>query len=402
VMSENTYHFSTKSVLRHNIKGPVTPVATPIFTSSTFVLESAAHGAALCDPNTLIGDVKEGSPWLYARWGNPTNDVAAQAITDLEGGFGSFVTSSGMAAISTTIMSFVSAGDHVIAPQCVYGGTYELLSNLLSRFQVEVTFVDSTIVSNYEAAIKKNTKLLYGETPANPTMSLLDLEALGNIGKKHSIVTAVDSTFASPYNQKPLSLGIDIVIHSATKYLGGHSDIVAGTITPKNRELMEKIFPQYKLFGNGLSALDSFLLARGIKTLDVRMERHNKVALEVAQYLEKHEKVERVYYPGLESHSNHALAKKQMTGFGGMIAFEVKGGADAGKTVIENVKLITLAVSLGGVESLIEHAASMTHINVSREERIKAGITDGLIRLSIGLEHHLDLIEDLNQALSKI
>jgi len=283
-----------------------------------------------------------------------------------------------------------------------YGGTHELVSTILSRFNIEVTWVDSSNVANYETAIKKNTKLLYGETPANPTMSLLDLEQFGKLGIKYSIPSAVDSTFGSPYNQNPLKYGIDIVIHSATKYLGGHSDLVAGSITCSRRDLMEKIYPQYKLFGNGLPAFDSFLLARGIKTLDVRMERHNAVALKVAQFLEQHPKIEKVHYPGLKSHPYHELAKKQMKGFGGMISFEVRGGSEAGRKLIESVKLITLAVSLGGIESLIEHAASMTHLNVPPEERLKAGITDGLIRLSIGLEHHEDLIKDLNQALEKI
>jgi len=250
--------------------------------------------------------------------------------------------------------------------------------------------------------IKSNTKLLYGESPANPAMTLLDLETFGAIGKKHNVLTVVDSTFASPYNQNPLKYGLSIVIHSATKYLGGHSDLTAGTITFADKKHAEQLYNYIKLFGNSLSATDSSLLIRGMKTLAVRAEHQNKSAMEVARFLEKHPKVQSVNYPGLESHAQHDLAKKQMSGFGGMLSFEVKGGEAAGKKLIENVKVITLAVSLGGVESLIQHAASCTHAMVPREIRLKNGITDGLIRLSIGLEDTRDLIKDLDDALSHI
>jgi len=290
----------------------------------------------------------------------------------------------------------------VIIPDVVYGGTDEVLHLIFPKYGVTVTKVDSSDMSNYEKAILPTTKLLYGETPANPTMRLLDLAALAQIGKKHNILTAVDSTFASPYIQTPLKMGIDIVIHSATKYLGGHSDLCAGTITCSSSSLLRELYGTVRLLGNSLPAHDSFLLARGIKTLDVRMERHCKNALAVAQFLASHNKVVAVHYPGLPSHPQHALCQSQMKGLGGgMIAFDV-GGVEQGRILIESVKLITLAVSLGGVESLIEHAASMTHTMVNREQRLKGGITDGLIRLSVGLEHPDDLIKDLEQALAKL
>jgi cystathionine beta-lyase/cystathionine gamma-synthase len=233
-------------------------------------------------------------------------------------------------------------------------------------------------------------------------MSIIDIEELGNIGKSNSIITMIDSTFASPYNQNPINMGIDVVIHSATKYLGGHSDIIAGSITSADKDTHKQIFQTLKLFGGTLSPFDSFLLARGIKTLDVRMERHNENGITIANFLENHSKIERVFYPGLSSHAQHDIAKKQMRGFGGMIAFEVKGGAAEGQKVIENLDVIVLAVSLGGVESLVEQASTMTHSMVSREDRLKGGITDGLIRFSVGLESTKDLKNDLSKALELI
>jgi methionine-gamma-lyase len=307
-----------------------------------------------------------------------------------------------MSAITTALFTALKGGDHVVAPEPVYGGTHEIFTKVLPDYGVEVTFAKGTDIGEYRKAIQDNTKLLYGETPANPTMSLCDLRGLADLGREYQILTMIDSTFASPYNQRPLEMGIEVVIHSATKYLGGHSDIIAGTITSREKEFHQQSFQTLKLFGGTLSPFDSFLLARGIKTLDVRMQRHNENAMKVAQFLEDHEKVENVFYPGLESHPQHGLARSQMSGYGGMMAFEVIGGAKAGQRVIENFEVIVLAVSLGGVESLVEHAATMTHTMVPREERLKGGITDGLIRLSVGIEDADDLIADLDQALSLI
>jgi len=392
--------FSTLACKRYPIRGAVHPVATPIYASSTFVIDNAAHGAALM----VNGDLKGASPYFYSRWGNPTNDVAEQAITSLEGGHASFVLASGMAAVSTALVAFLKAGAHVIAPECVYSGTHEFLKGTLHDFGVEVTFVNSANIKNYEAAIKPNTQVLYGETPANPSMALTDLSALADLGKTHKITTIVDSTFATPYHTRPIAdHGVDIVLHSATKYLGGHSDIIAGSITVSTEVQAKKIWYGIKLFGGICAPQVSFLLQRGIKTLDVRMQRHSINALAIAKFLEQHPKVQKVNYPGLQSHPQHELAMKQMrNGFGGMLSFEVKGGVNAGRTLIETVKVITLAVSLGGVESLIEHPASMTHTLVTQEERDNAGISDGLIRLSVGIEGETDLIRDLANALDAI
>ncbi|OLS19835.1 MAG: Cystathionine beta-lyase, partial [Candidatus Heimdallarchaeota archaeon LC_2] len=279
---------------------------------------------------------------------------------------------------------------------------HELFTKVLPSYNIEISFVDGTDPRKYSSAIKENTKLLYIESPANPTMSIIDIKEIATIGKENSITTMIDSTFASPYNQNPINLGIDVIIHSCTKYMSGHSDIIAGSLTSANSEYYNQAFQTLKLFGGTLSPFDSFLLARGIKTLDVRMERHNKNGLEIAKFLESHDKIAKVYYPGLESHPQYEIAKKQMSGYGGMIAFEVKGGVSEGQKVIENLNTIVLAVSLGGVESLVEQASTMTHTMVPREERMKGGITDGLIRFSVGIESASDLKNDLNQALQLI
>jgi len=392
--------FSTKACKRYPVRGVVNSVATPIYTSSTYILDNAAHGAALSNRTDLDG----ASPYFYTRWGNPTNDVAEQAITNLEGGHASFDTASGMAAISTALVSFLKVNDHIIAPECVYGGTHEFIKGVLHGFGIEATFVDSTDIRNYENAIKPNTKVMYGETPANPSMALTDLSALAALGKKHGVLTMVDNTFATPYHTRPIAdHGVDIVLHSATKYLGGHTDLLAGSITVATKEQYEKVFKGIKLFGGVCAPQISFLLQRGIKTLDVRLQRHSSNALAIAKFLEQHPKIKRVSYPGLPSHPQHELAKRQMrNGFGGLLAFEVKGGLSAAQTLIESVKVITLAVSLGGVESLIEHPASMTHSMVSKEEREKSGVNDGLVRLSVGIEGESDLIRDLADALNLI
>eukprot|EP01133_Synstelium_polycarpum_P001181 gene1181-1358_t len=385
---------------RIDIRGPVHPVATPIYLSSNYVFDSASHGATLCEQK----ETKDGqSPWIYTRWGNPTTDVAEQLITKLEGGVQTFVTASGMAAISTTLLALLKAGDHAVATSNIYGGTHEFFSDVLPKLGVEVSWADPRDIDAFAAAIRPNTRVIYGETPANPTMVLMDLEAFGALGKARGVYTIVDSTFGSAYNQTPISYGVDVVVHSATKYYGGHSDLVAGCITVASDSLSHKIGHYVRLMGCTPAPQTSYLLQRGLKTLALRMSRHNENAMAIARHLIAHPKVAAVHYPGLESHPQHELAKKQMKrGYGGMIAFEVKGGADGGRQVIESLQIITLAVSLGGVESLIEQASTMTHTMVPREERERVGITDGLLRLSVGCENVDDLIADLNNALSKI
>lgn len=397
-MEDTSENFATKVVKRTQIKGPVEPLSLPIFATSTYQLDSAEHGAALSELEEMEGK----SPWLYTRWGNPTTNAVANTVNKLEKGYGSFVLASGMAAVSTTLLGLLKGGDHVLVLEPVYGGTHEMFEKVLPNYGVEIEFILDNDYKKLESSIKSSTKMIYCESPANPNMNITDLAIVGNLAKKYNIDAVIDSTFASPYNQNPIDYGFTVVIHSATKYLGGHSDITAGTITVNNERLHKQIFQQLKLLGGILSPFEAFLLARGIQSLDVRMERHNNNALKVAQFLDNHEKIQKVYYPGLVSHPQHEIANKQMRGYSGMIAFEVKGGVESAKKVIENLKIIVLAVSLGGVESLIEHAASMTHTMVARETRIRSGITDGLIRFSVGLENPDDLIADLDQALRLI
>lgn len=370
------------------------PINVPIFSSSTFRLSSVAHGEA----------VASGEPgWIYSRWINPTVDAARQTLNSLEGGHGTLLFSSGMAAISTALFAVLKSGDHVVAPKMVYCGTFGTLKYVLKRFGVEYTFVDGSDISEYRKAVKPNTKVLYCETPCNPTNILTDLEEFAKLGKSLGIITMVDSTFASPFNQTPIKQGIDVVIHSCTKYLGGHSDITAGSLTLSSQELLYQCYELQKFFGGCLSPFDAFLLHRGLKTLHVRMERHNQNAMEIAKFLEAHPKVERVYYPGLPSHPQHDVAKKQMTGFSGMVSFEVKGGRQEATKFVESLKMIQLAVSLGGVKSLIEVASGMTHPDkyMSSAERLEGGLGEALIRFSVGLENVEDLKKDLQQALEK-
>lgn len=348
---------------------------------------------------------------MSSRWGNPTNQAVGKAVSALEGleegEGGSFLLSSGMAATTTSILSSMEPGDHLICPQSVYGGTHEFISNFGKRYNFKVSFVDSTDVENYARAIQPNTRLLWAETPCNPTMRLTDLKKLGELNlelqKKQPCDLIVDSTFASPYHQQPLSFpGVTAALHSATKYLGGHSDIVAGTVSSRDPEWTAKFGSSVKLLGCNLSPHDSFLLGRGIKSLSVRMERHQKNAMVIAEFLEKHPKIATVAYPGLANHPDHELARQQMrNGFGGMISFEVKGDVESTTRFVESLEIVSLAVSLGSVESLIEHPASMTHPMLPREVRLAGGITDGLVRFSVGIEDAQDLMNDLDQALSK-
>eukprot|EP01112_Ceratiomyxa_fruticulosa_P019618 TRINITY_DN6463_c0_g1_i3.p1 TRINITY_DN6463_c0_g1~~TRINITY_DN6463_c0_g1_i3.p1 ORF type:complete len:408 (-),score=68.77 TRINITY_DN6463_c0_g1_i3:40-1263(-) len=400
--NNNSYQeesFATKAVKRYEIKYPVPAVSVPIFTSSTYALPSAEHAAVLANDKL----VDEGdSSWFYSRWANPTVNVAERIISNLEGAHGTHLTSSGMSAITTVLLAFLKQGDHMVCPKVVYGGTHEFVTDFLPNFGVTITTIEPTI-ENYRNAIQPNTKILYGETPSNPLLRLLDLPNFGQLGKEKKVITVVDSTMAGPYLSTPILHGIDIVIHSATKYLNGHCDVIAGSISSGSAELHSALYKSLKILGGVCAPQVAYLIQRGIKTLDMRMERHCSNAFAIAKYLEAHPKVQKVYYPGLPSHPQHDLARRLLkNGFGGMVTFEVKGGLLAGKKLVENVKLITLAVSLGGVESLIEHPASMTHTMVPRQLREEAGITDGLIRLSVGVEGINDLINDLDHAFSKI
>lgn len=388
------YKFATKAV--HAGQEPdaaVGSVAVPIYETSSFVFDSAEQGAA------RFAGKEEG--YIYTRLGNPTVRALERNVAELENGEDARACASGMAAITTTILSIVRKGDHIVSTDCLYGGTLKLFSDILTKFGIDFSLVDSADAASIKAAIRENTRLIYIETPANPTLKLTDIRATVKIAREHGLLTVVDNTFMSPYFQRPMELGADIVIHSLTKYLGGHSDIIGGIIVGAV-SFLKSVDLILKNTGPTLGPFEAWLTLRGIKTLQVRMEKHNENAMRIAMFLEKHPKVERVYYPGLESHPQHELAKMQMSGFGGILCFEVRGGLDAGIKLMNSVELCTLAVSLGAVETLIEHPASMTHAIVPGEERLKAGITDSLVRLSVGIEDAEDIIQDLEQAMRGI
>ena len=331
--------------------------------------------------------------------GNPTQNALESALCELEGGESALAFASGMAAISTGLFTLIKAGDHIIAPESLYATTSALLTQMLEPFGVAVTYVDATDSENYRNAIRPETRILYLESPANPTLKLVDIAAVVKIAKQNNLLTVMDNTFATPFNQRPLDYGIDVVVHSATKYLGGHGDLVAGAMIGSEEIIKKARWHTNKILGGVISPNTAWLVLRGIKTLALRMERHNENGLAVAQFLARHPKVQAVHYPGLSTHSQYELAKRQMNGFGGMIAFDV-GGVEQGRRLVNNVKLCSLAVSLGDVATLIQHSATMTHASVSRERRLEVGITDGLLRLSVGIERAQDIIDDLAQALN--
>lgn len=368
-------------------------VSVPIYTTSVFAFPNADEAAAIHNFQ------KEG--YFYGRLGNPTQTALEKSVAALEKGDDALALASGMAAVAAAVLTVVGAGDHIVAPDSMYSTTTLFLRDLQEKFNIETTFIDATIAENYAAAARENTKLFWLESPSNPLLKITDIAAVARIALGKNIKTVIDNTFATPFNQHPLDFGVDAVIHSATKYFGGHSDLTAGLVAGK-KEFVEKArFGIAKLHGGNIAPQVAWLVLRGIKTLALRMERHNQNAFVVANMLESHAKVKRVFYPALASHPQHEIARRQMSGFGGMIAFDV-GGAEEGKCLVNNVKVCTLATSLGGVETIIQHSASMTHANLSREERLKAGVTDGLIRLSVGIEDAQDLIDDLEQALNRI
>ncbi|MCM3359863.1 bifunctional cystathionine gamma-lyase/homocysteine desulfhydrase [Psychrobacillus sp. MER TA 171] len=356
-------------------------VSTPIYQVSTYKQEA-------------VGKFKG---YEYSRTGNPTRHALEVLISDLEGGVAGFAFSSGMAATSSIMMLF-SKGDHVLLTDDVYGGTFRVISKVLNRFGIDSTFVDTGDLSNVEAAIQENTKAIFLETPTNPLLKVTDIEAIAKYAKEKGLLTIVDNTFMTPYFQQPIALGADIVVHSATKYLGGHSDVVAGLAVVNSEELASELHFVQNSVGAVLGPQDSWLLMRGIKTLGLRMEEHNESAQRIAEFLNDHDAVGKVFYPGLSSHPGHDLMQKQATGFGGMISFDV-GSAEKADELLAKLKYFTLAESLGAVESLISVPARMTHASIPSERRAKLGITDGLVRISVGIEDVEDLIEDLEQAL---
>lgn len=368
-------------------------VSVPIYNASLFAFSDAETGGKIHN--------YEAEGYFYSRLGNPTTDALEKALCELEGGEDALCFASGMAAITTSVLALVETGAHIVAPESHYATTGSFFGFLAEKFGIETTFVEATDAENYKRAARPDTKIFYIETPANPTLQITDIAEVARFAKEAGAVSIADNTFATPYNQNPLALGVDLVVHSATKYLGGHSDLSAGTIVGR-REIVDKIrHSTMKLFGGALSPNTAWLVLRGIKTLALRMEKHNANAEKIARFLAGHSKVKAVFHPSLPEHANYEIAKKQMRGFGGMIAFDV-GTIEAGKTFLNNLKLVTIATSLGGVESIAQHSASMTNANTPKDIREKAGITDGLIRLSVGIENAEDLIADLNQSLEKL
>jgi methionine-gamma-lyase len=372
---------------KHGIGAPVT---TPITRSSTFTFSSTAEMKRWAEGRSKA--------YIYTRYGNPTLAVAEEKVAALEGAEAAVVTASGMAAISSALLAVLQAGDEVIATRQLYGGSYRLQRDILPRLGIRVRYVENDL-AGIEQLVNKNTRALYTESPTNPTLRLVDLRKAATFARRHKLVSIVDNTFATPVLQRPLALGFDIAVHSATKYLGGHSDLIAGAVAG-SKKLMAAVRQMVIYLGGSMDPEVGFLMIRGIKTLELRVERQCRNAMAVAKFLEKHPKVARVHYPGLKSHPDHVLAKKQMSGFGSMLAFDMKGGIGAARRVCDRVQVFLLAASLGGVESLVVLPLYTSHYKMSPKELAGAGVSPGTIRVSVGLEDPRDLIDDLRQALA--
>jgi len=377
--------FSTKAIHAAIEPDPTYgSIMTPIHLTSTYVQE----------------ELGKNKGYVYARVSNPTRTVLERQIAALEGGGEGLAFASGMAAIST-LFSSLKSGHHVVASHNVYGGVYRMAQGVLAGFGVDFDFVDTTDLDTIRRSIRPATRMVYVETPTNPMMEVTDIAGVAKLCRNKKLVSVVDNTFATPYLQNPLEFGIDIVVHSATKYLNGHSDMLGGLIVLNDKQMTERLRFLQKSIGGIMSPFEAWMCLRGIKTLALRMDRHNRNALDIAAFLSKHRSIKKVHFPGLVSHPQHRLAKKQMKGFGGMISFDL-GSLDRAKTFLKRVKLCALAESLGGVETLISHPATMTHSFITAEQRKKIGITDGLVRLSVGIEDVEDILEDLKQALSAL
>ncbi|HRP02959.1 MAG TPA: PLP-dependent aspartate aminotransferase family protein [Candidatus Kapabacteria bacterium] len=379
-------HFETKCIHAGNKEDAAGAVVTPIYQTSTFKFKDVEHGAGL-----FKGEL---DGYIYTRMRNPTVESMEDAVTALEGGFKTIGCASGMAAVHLVFAAVLKSGDHVVCSDSVYGPTLVILKDFFSNFGVETSFVNTSNLDEVKNAMKDNTTLLYLETPGNPTLSIADIEECSKIAKSFGAKVCVDNTFMSPVYQRPLELGADYVLHSLTKYLNGHADVIAGAVTVKDQEEYKKFRKVSNLVGGVIDPFNSFLVQRGIRTLSLRVDRAAQNAMELALLLENHPKVAWVRYPGLPTHPQYEIAKKQMHGFGSMLAVELKGGFEAGVTLMNNIKIFQLAVSLGGVESLVQHPASMTHSSVPKEQREACNITDGLVRVAVGIES----IEDLKKA----
>ena len=388
-------HKSTKAIHGNRSYDSVFgEVSVPIFQTSIFAFPTAEEGAA------RFSGEKPG--YIYSRLSNPTVDALEQNISALENGYAGIATATGMAAINTLFLALLDQNLHIVSTDSVYSATRVVLEKEFSRFGVESSFVDTTDPTNIEQVLRNNTKVIWIETPANPTISITDIQGAADIAHKNNATLVVDNTFASPYLQQPLNHGADIVVNSLTKFINGHCDVVGGMIVTSDKKVHEKINSVKILLGGTMDPHQAWLILRGVSTLPLRVEKSQENAMKLARFLKSHPKVIWARYPGLKEHPQHDIAKKQMDGFGSMIAFGVKNGIEGGKIVMNNIQLFTLAVSLGGVESLIEHPASMTHASIPKQERMDSGILDELIRVSLGCEHFEDLRDDLDQALNKV
>jgi methionine-gamma-lyase len=394
-MDTKNMRIDTKVVHAGQHPDPATgAVSVPIYQSSTFRFRDAAEGAA------RFAGTDDG--YIYTRLGNPTTSHLEESIATLEGGCGGLGAATGMAAVNTVYYTMLSQGDHVVCTEAMYGPSRTVLETEYTRFGIESTFVDSSDIEAVRAAMRPETKLVYIETPANPTLKITDVAACAEIAHAGGALLAVDNTFSSPVLQRPFEMGADIVVHSMTKFINGHTDVVAGMVVAKDPEVFARLRKVHRNLGGTMDPHQSWLVLRGVRTLAMRIEKAQANAMEIAKYLEGHPKVEWILYPGLESHPQYALGKKQMDGPGAVISFGVKGGLDAGRKLIENLKIPNLAVSLGGIETLIEHPATMTHAGIPQHEREKAGITDDLVRIAVGCEDWRDLKDDLDQVLGTI
>lgn len=393
-MDTKNLGFDSKLIHAGDFEDANGSAVTPIYQTSTFAFRNAKHGA------DLFAGREKG--FIYTRIGNPTIEALENKLAELENGCGGIALASGMAAVTTVYMALLAGGDHIICTSAVYGPSRGVLDSHFAKFGVEASFVDTANLEEIEKAIKPNTKVLYLETPTNPTIELTDIKKASELAHKHGLVVVVDNTFCSPYLQKPLDLGADVVLHSLTKFINGHADIVGGALVAKDPEIYQKLRKTMVYMGGNMDPHQAYMVIRGVKTLTLRVDRAQESAIKVADYLENHPKVDWVKFPGLKSHPQYELAKEQMEGPGAMISFELKGGYDAGVTLMNNVHLALLAVSLGGVETLIQHPASMTHAGLPKEAREQASITDGLVRYSVGIEDVEDIIADLDQALASV
>ncbi|MFO7998882.1 MAG: PLP-dependent aspartate aminotransferase family protein [Bacteroidales bacterium] len=384
--------FASKLIHAGGVDDQFGSATVPIYQTSTFRFKSADHGAA-CFSGTSDG-------YIYTRINNPTIDALERQVAILENGYGGVALSSGMAAVNTIYMTLLRQGDHMISTAAVYGPSRIVMEKHYSKFGIDSSYVDTRDIEAIRKAIRPETRLIFVESPSNPTMDITDLKKVVALAREHNLITVADNTFCSPYLQRPLEFGFDIVFHSITKFLNGHADIVGGVLVAREKAIYDSLRSMMINLGCNMDPHQAYLVIRGLKTLAVRMDRAQENALAIARFLENHPKVEWIRYPGLASHPQFELAKEQMSGPGAMISFGLRGGVEAGKSLMDHVKICMLAVSLGGVETLIQHPASMTHSKVGKQDREAAGISDGLVRLSVGIENVQDLISDLAQALN--